>query len=338
MSHVRTNPRKPDTHIPPMISRSAILMPLLLVAAATAIHAQDTLRAPALLVSQGGATFQRVWLTSSTKSTVTYYDTEVSTASKEARISEYETIHIFEPADYATAIDLFQARSYEEAEKLFAKVKEQYRPVATIEDNPSTLAAFYHMECLRKLGDLKGLSDMLAGFDKSPLTREHQLRQIELYSVWEAVRNEDWQQVASLCGDRAKSRLPGDQRAQISYCHGLSMEALNREDEAIAAYHIAMTSDAAASEDISRKAALRVLSILSSRPQVRHAIQVWETPEEKTSSPGYSDLLQASALARLYLMSLGGGEPLPEKLKNLPEFRPKNDQSAGAGAPPPATE
>lgn len=338
MSHVRTNPRKPDTHIPPMISRSAILMPLLLVAAATAIHAQDTLRAPALLVSQGGATFQRVWLTSSTKSTVTYYDTEVSTASKEARISQYETIHIFEPADYATAIDLFQARSYEKARDLFSKVKLQYQPVATIPDNPSTLAAFYEMECLRKLGELEGLAGALAKFDKAALTRESQQRQVEIYQVWEAVRTKNWQQVESLVKERADSRLPGDQRAQLAHCLALAQEALDRDDEAVANYHIAMTADAAASEDISRKAALRVLSMLASKPEVQRAIQVWGTPEENTSNSGYGQLLEASALAKVYLMSLGGGEPLPPELKDLPGFRPKNDENSGSGAAPPTVD
>lgn len=321
-----------------MNSPSAILIAILLAGTTAPGMALDVLRAPALLVSQGGATFQRVWLTNSTKSTVSYYETEVSTSAKESRISQLDTIHIFTPSDYAAALDLYQARSYVEAEKLFAKVKEQYRAVANIEDNPSTLAAFYQMECLRKLGDLKGLSEVLAGFDKSPLTREHQLRQIELYSVWEAVRKEDWQQIVSLYAERAKTRLPGDQRAQISYCHGLAMEALKREDEAIAAYHIAMTADAAASEDISRNAALRVLSMLSSRPEVRNALEVWETPEENTSSSGYRNLLEASSLARLYLMSLGGGEPLPDTFKDLPKFRPKKDESAGAGAPPAAAE
>jgi tetratricopeptide (TPR) repeat protein len=337
MIHTRTNPEIQTSHLI-MNLRSAILIPLIIAGTAATIHAQDVLRAPALLVSAGGTTFQRVWLESSTKSTVRFRDTEVSTATKEARVSQFETIYIYEPSDFAAAVDLFQSRSYAEARNLFVKVKDQYKPLASIENNPSTLAAFYELECLRKIGDLDGLSDALATFDQSALTRESQLRQVEIYQVWEALRAENWQQVESLVNERAKSNLPGDQRAQLSYCHGRALQALDREQEAIAAYHMAMTADAAASEDISRKAALRVITILGSKPEVQRATQVWGTPEENTSSTGYGQLLEASAIAKLFLMSLGGGEPLPPEFRDLPNFRPKDDGTTGIGAAPPPSE
>ena len=317
--------------------RASLLLPLALAGGAFAQNQQE-FQTPAFLVSQNGTTFQRVWIVSATKTDVRYRETEVSTKIEESRINRFDTIFIQEPPDYAKALDLYQARNYAEAKPIFASIKETYRPVATLENNPSTLAAFHEMECLRKLGDLEGLATALRGFDKSPLTRDYQLRQIELYLMWEAVRGANWEQVLKIVEERAKSRVPGDQRAQLAYCHALALEATDRQQEAIAAYHRAMVADAAASEEISRQSALKVLAIMTARPEVKRAIQIWGTPEENKASPGYNQLLEASALARLYQMNLGGGEPLPEPFKDLPNYHPAKEQETGLGAAPPEAE
>lgn len=316
--------------------RIALLLPLLF---ATGLSAQDRQRtgfqAPALLVSGGGVSFQRVWILSATKDIITFRETEIGTNIRDARVSQYDTIFLFEPPDYRAAMDLYQGRDYAEARKLFAKVKETYAPVAGLENNPSSLAALYEMECLRNLGDLDGLVAALAKFNKTPLTREHHLRQVELYLIWDAVRTKNWEQVESLVNERAKSSMPGYQRAQLNYCLGLALEALDRPDEAIAAYNSAMISDAGASEVIARNSALRVLSILTDRPGVKRAISVWGTPEENITSPGYLQLLEAASIAKLFEMSLGGGEPLPDEFKELVKFRPKEEEPDLGVAPPP---
>ncbi|HSP42120.1 MAG TPA: hypothetical protein VLO11_04565 [Luteolibacter sp.] len=321
-----------------MYFRASFLLPLALAGSAFAQNPQDSFQTPAFLISENGTTFQRVWIVSATKTNVRYRETEVSTQIEETRINRFDTIFIQEPPDYAKALDLYQARKYAEAKELFAKVRETYSPVATIENNPSTLAAYHEMECLRKLGDLESLATALRGFDKSPLTRENHLRQIELYLMWEAVRGGNWEQVEKIVEERAKSRLPGDQRAQLAYCHALALEATDRQEEAVAAYHRAMVADSAASEEISRQAALKVLAILAAKPEVKRAIQFWGKPEQNTASPGYNQLLEASSLANLYVISFGGGDPLPEEFQDFPTYRPKKDQEPGLGAEPPETE
>lgn len=318
--------------------RASTLLPLALAGSALALNAQDSFQTPALLISEKNSIFERVWITNSTKNTVRYRETEIATKIEESRISGFDTIYIYEPPDYAKALDLYQARNYAEARELFAKVKETYRPVATLENNPSTLAAFHEMECLRKLGDLEALAAALREFDKAPLTREYQIRQVELYLMWEAVRTQNWEQVKKIVGERAKSPLPGDQRAQLAYCHALALEATGSQQEAIAAYHRATVADAAASEEISRESVLKLLTILTAKPEVKRAIQHWGKPEEDTASPGYNQLLEAGALANLYVMSLGGGKPLPEPFKDLPTYRPAKDNEAGLGVAPPETE
>jgi len=213
-----------------------------------------------------------------------------------------------EPAEHAKAMELYQARKYKEARVLFAAVKERYRPLEGPDDNYATLAGYYEMECLRKSGDLEGLTTALPGLPKGILTREFQQRQLELYVFWEAVRTKSWDRVSDLAKEHANVRLPGDQRAQVDYCQGLALEALNQPGQAIVAYNSALTADAGASEDISRQASLRILGIYKKDPDVQAALK---RPD------GGAKLNEAKAVAALYENSLGAGAPLPPEFKEF---------------------
>ena len=304
--------------------RTALLIPLLAAPLAFAQDPQQGFQTPAILIKTESPTFlQQIWVVKATKTAVEYRETKIATTTKTANLSDLAVLYLYEPGEYAEAMDLYQNREYKKARELFAKVKETWKPVATLENNPSTLAGFYEMECLRKEGDLVGLMAAFGDFNRSTLTRENQLRQIELYLLWDAVRGEKWPTVLKLVEERAKTRLPGDQRAQVAYCQGLALEATEKPDEAMVAFHTAMVADSAASEEISRQAALKVISYLHEKPEVKRAIQIWGTPEESTSAPGYNKLLEAASLARLYLLSLGGGQPLPEDFQKLTEYRSK---------------
>ena len=296
----------------------------LLFALAMAAIAQTPFQTPALLIKEDGSV-QRAFLISATKSQLTYRETAVATDTANARVLDYKTIFLYEPREFSEAMDLYQARKYQEAREKFAAVKERFKPVYAVENSHAALAAFYELECLRKLGDLEGLAAALQQFDKSPLTRDTQLRQLELYVMWDAVRAKDWATLEGLARERAKTRLPDDQRAQVAYLHGLALEGLERPQEALFAYQTAVTADAGASEEITRQAALRVLAILNADPDVQRAIQVWGTPKENKNSAGYTKLVEASAVARMFGQSLGVGAPLPDEFKELLKYEPKDN-------------
>jgi hypothetical protein len=304
------------------------LVPLI---ALTAVVAQDApFLAPALLVDKNGG-FQQVWLMAATKNAIRYRETEVSVDTKDARLGEFGSIYVFEPREYVQAMDLYQGRKYEEAKAKFAEVKERYKPIRPLDDSPSALAGFYEMECLRKLEDLDGLAAALETFIKEPLTREIHRRQLELYVMWDAVRTKSWDRVDILAKERENTRLPGSQRAQVAYCHGLALEGLERPKDALFAYEIAMTADAGASEVITRNSALRVLAIHLADPAVQNAMKVWGTPDESKNSKGYSDLTEAAAVAALYQLSLGAGAPLPDEYEVFLKYK-------GEAAPAPQPE
>lgn len=276
--------------------------------------------APALLIEEEGVA-RKCWLMAATKTDIRYRENEVSVATVDAKVNDYQAIYLYDPREYSQAIDLYQGRKYKEAMPLFRKIKEQYKPVQALENNHSTLSGYYEMECLRRLGDLDGLAAALGKFVKTPLTRKNQLRQIELYVIWDAVRTKSWDRVDIIARDFEKTRLQGDQRAQIAYCHGLALEELKRPREALNAYQTAMTVDAGASEDLAKNAALRVLGIFKADPDVQNAMKVWGTKDENKASQAYSDLLEAAAVARLFELSLGAGASLPADFKPFLKFK-----------------
>ena len=225
---------------------------------------------------------------------------------------------------FAAAMDLYQARKYAEAKAKFTEVREGFKSDANQENNPATLAAFYETECLRKLGDLDGLAAAVQKFDRKPLTRAYQLRQLELDGLWELVRKKDWARLDVLVRERSEIPLPGDQRAQLAWCHGLALEGLNRPEEALSAYQTAMIADAGTSEEITRQAALRILGIHQADPAVREAMKNRGSPGEDKNSRSYANLKEAAAVASLFQLSLGGGTPLPEEFREFLEFKPES--------------
>ncbi|GAA5129569.1 tetratricopeptide repeat protein [Luteolibacter yonseiensis] len=195
---------------------------------------------------------------------------------------------------FVAAIDFFQGRKYYEAKAAFTRL-------ASSPGENGILAKFYLCECLRKIGDLDGMLKELPSVGKSASLGPRRLRQLEIDTLWDAVRHKNWKDLASLAASRDNERLPNDQRAQVAHCHGLALEALGQPSEALNAFNTAMTADAGASEEIARDAAMHVLRILLA------------DPESKT--PGTPKQKEAAAVATLFEFSLGAGMPLPHEFR-----------------------
>ncbi len=220
-----------------------------------------------------------------------------------------------EPPEFSQAMDLYQARKYIEARETFRILKKSFQSQAAAPNNYSTLAGFYEMECSRRLGDFESLGSLLAGFDNLPLIRNHHRQQLDLYPLWLLVKDENWLELETASAKLTDIKLPGDQRAQVAYCHAIALEGLNRPTEALAFYHTAITADAGGSEEITRQAVLRILQIHLDDPAVKAGLTGEKTFIKDENQTARHHLQEAKALARLYVLSLGGGAALP------PEFR-----------------
>jgi tetratricopeptide (TPR) repeat protein len=242
-------------------------------------------------------------------------------------IKDFEVIFFLEPAEYTAAMDLYESGKFQDAKVQFAKYKEQTKVVANLPGNYNVLAAFYELECLRNMGDLKGLAEALQGFSKQQLMSEHLLRQLDLYVLWDAVKSESWDRVLIVASEREKEKMPDYQRVQVFYCKALALHKLKRLEEALDAYNMVITADAASSEGLVSMAALNMLDIYFKDEAVKTAITDWGTDLEKKGSVGYNKLLEAGALARAYQKYFSKIKEMPIEHKKLMDFQVKQEES-----------
>jgi len=283
-------------------------------------------RIEAILVPNEGGPI-RVWITSVGTTGIRYYQTAQTTSVSELALSQARTIFFPESQSFVGAMQQFRGRDYRAAAGSFAKVAAEFEIVRPLPNNPSSRAAFFEIECYRLLGDYTKMSEKMGAFNKSGISRENELRQLDLNLMWEAVGRKAWDRLENLVREHANTRMPGNQRAQVAYCTGLVHENKGEIKEAIAAYNEAMIVDAAASEVVARMAALAILGIHHADPDVKAARDAWGSDDLKPSSPGYAKLLEAGAVARIYETFIGAGAPLPDQFKAYLDYKAPDPES-----------
>lgn len=279
-------------------------------------------QAHAMMTFENGD-FEEIWIDKATPTQFRYRTTETAIDRSVKNLTEVASVYFYEPPAYKKARDLYQARRYAEAAELFERIASTLREIREMPNNHATLSAFYHLECLRRMGDFEGLKTALEEFRSAGLTRQHQLTQIELYTLWDAVRTKSWPRLDAMCVERRKQALPTYQRAQVAYCHGLALEGLERPIEALNAYATAITADYGASHELVEQAALNSLRIYTKDPAVQLAIKLWGTEDDDPNSSGRFRLEEAAALADTYQSVLGAGKALPGEYKELLKYKAK---------------
>jgi len=267
----------------------------------------------------------RGWIVAANDKVVRYKEKENSTVYRDLRLSTVK-VYFYEPPEFTEAMELFKSRNYAEAKGKFETCAKLYKKVDEIKGNYSTLAVFYQMECLRKLEELAQLSPMIADLDVELLGRAEHRTQVKIYSVfWEAVRTKSWSRLDAIASDPdwKNLKVSGGLRAQISYCHGLALEGIDKPIQALTAYNHAFVSDFAASEEITRKAALNCLRIIDNDDSVKLAKKLYNTEDHDPDSTGSFLIKEGIALIKLWDKTLGNGAPLPGNYKGLLKFPPK---------------
>jgi hypothetical protein len=298
-----------------------------LLLAGTSANAQEGRFQQEALIIKSPSEFEQVWITDANKTHFLYYATERGVDTVKKLISGVGVIWLMEPPAYTEAMELYQGRKYEEARTKFAEVREAYKKLVTLPNNHSSLAAYWEMECLRKLNkldDLKEVQDKFLPVDRESLTRPNQLQQMEIYTLWDAVRTKDWPRLEILCNEKLNEKMPGGQRAQVGYMLGLALEGQKKGIPAINAYNIGMTADTGASEVITAQSALNALRLYKEDELVQQAIRLHGTPDEDAQSSGALRLEEAASLAALFELTLGGGKALPAEYKELLKYLPKD--------------
>ena len=303
----------------------AIRSSALLLVLSNSLFAEDV---RARLFSKDGSNID-VLIIHHKKGEVLYHLTKVDLNKKKIKASSLDGIYFYEPKVYTKAMKLFVERKYSEAKKLFAKCEQDFKNVASAKGNYATLAGFYKLECNRLMFDFATLNSEQEKFGSKALAAESHTQQLELNSLWQAVRLKDWERLDKLGQKWGERSLRGDQLVQVAYCHALAKEQLAGKDpekirEAILLYHKAMVADYTTSIEIVTQSAQNVLNIYLKDESVQTAIKLWETDDENKNSAGYSKLQEANSLAKLYKMAgFGRITPLPSELAKFINYEDK---------------
>ncbi|MCP4731938.1 MAG: hypothetical protein QF405_14445 [Roseibacillus sp.] len=267
----------------------------------------------------------KVWITAASSTQIEYKTTPQSLNRNRIKRSEVKSVYFFEPPIFKEAMELYESRDYRGAREKFAACKEAFDKLDNLKGNYGTLAGFYELETCRKMFDLESLKKLLAVYQFGSLAREHQRNQLEVYAVWDAVRTKSWSRLDALAVEvLEKKKWVGEHVAQIKYCHGLALEGLGRDTDALIAFNGAFTADYTASEELTQAAAVACLRIIKANEEVKLAIQLWGTEDEDPNSPGYFLLQEGLAMCDLWKKALGGGKALPSDYTFFLRYREDN--------------
>lgn len=275
-----------------------------------------------------------VWITAASTLNLEFKTAPQSLNRTRMPRNEIKSVYFFEPPLFKEAMELYESRDYKTAREKFAECKEAFEAVKNLPGNYGTLAGFYELESCRKLGDLEALRSLRDAYQFDALVRDNHRHQLEVYDVWDAVRTKGWARLDSLATKLLEEKKwVGEHLAQIHYCHGLALEGLGRDTDALIAFNGAFTADYTASETITKKAALSALRILKENEEVQLAMQLWGTKDEDRNSTGHALLLEANALCTLWKEALGRGQALPAEYSAFLKY-----QEGSKAAPKPAKE
>lgn len=162
-----------------------------------------------------------------------------------------------EPEGWAEAEAARLSKNYAEADKLYNTIAVDYRKIASLEDNYSSLARLRQLECLRDSGDYRKLAKVIPNLKKSGLSEKYHA-QVDLFVGWAALGDlssdakiESLERMIN--GFREIDMLPG-QLAQAFYISAVANEKRGNAGSALTDYHRAFTLDFGADRDMARKA------------------------------------------------------------------------------------
>ncbi len=300
----------------------SIILSLALAMTATAQNFKLKAQAAAVIKDEEGKpTPRQIWILAASDKEMGYLESPEDAEFQRVPMSQVLSVYFFESEDFKKAVDLFEARKYKEAKDLFEQIQKTHEPVASIKNNPGAIAQYYKTECLRKELDLSNMAKEASRIKTDTLTYELMQKQISLYPVWSAVGAREWLKAEELIKPFEKQKVPGFMRAQLSYCHGRTLEGLERPQEALLAYQTALVADSGASEVVVRESALRILEILHNDESVKEAVKAYDASKGEIMTAGYGKVLEGAGVASLFELVLGGGTTLPSKYKYFIKYK-----------------
>ena len=259
---------------------------------------------------------KRAYLSKVSKKAITYIDNPKDTSGSEVLKEEVQTIFFYQPKSFAKALALFNNYRFQDAYDLFTDCKMKYKPYDALDGNYSTIAGFYELECVRRLGDLARLDQLLNDFRPAPLLDENHLTQLAIYPFWHAVHTASWERLLTLAPQWENKKLPGTQRAQIAFCHALALEALGEREGALLKFHEALAVSDLKEQNLISKACAKIIFLITEQKEVLEYLKL-PLDTRSQSSRLYHEVLAASSVAKLWSQLSHSGSSFPSEYQPL---------------------
>jgi len=263
------------------------------------------------------------------------YTPEAPTGNTMAR-ADIKSIEFEMPEGWSEAQLAYRSGLYEEAAAAYSAIAEKYKDIMLLERNPASMAKYLEIESHRALGEYGKLAEVLDAETLKTLqvSLDPQFAsQLALDEAWAAASAGNWDVVNQLVAEKSlpkdpnsartpefKMEIPPRQMVQLAYLRGLSAEAAGDRPTALADFYRSFTLGYGNNHQLSGKAILKALTILSSEPE-------FEEDEAKVK--------EAHALALAYKQCFGSGS-IPEQFSKFAEPLPSDVGPAAEASPPEA--
>ena len=256
------------------------------------------------------------------KAKVFYIDNVNDTTESAISRDNIESIFFYRPSSFHKGLESYKLGKFNEAKAAFQTCKKEYQGLKILLGNYSVLASFYEMECARRSGDLESLDKLLDSFRPEALINENFINQLSIYPFWNAVKSRSWDKMLLLAKQWDKKKLPAYQRAQVSYCHALALQAKGEEEESLLKFNEVLALSNLKEVDLVENACEKIIDTILAKPGTMDVKKKLRTDKAKKNSTAYYQLLEAASVARLWNNLTNQTRKLPSKYKDLLEITP----------------
>jgi len=163
--------------------------------------------------------------------------------------------------------------------------------------NPNS---YYEMESVRREQNYAELGKLLNSFRPDSLVNENYLTQLQIYPYWEAYDMKAWKRILQMYGAWDKKKLPGYQKAQISYCYGMALMETGNKPDALLEFNKTIALSEYKELELVLKAGGRIMDIMLEDKALLDCLATHKTAKADMSSRAYLRLLEAHSIAKFW--------------------------------------
>jgi len=259
---------------------------------------------------------QTVYIQTASDKGLAYLANPKSTSPEQIARNKVTSIFFYRPSEFQNGLEAFNSGKFGVAKAAFQECKKKYAKLAKLPQNYSVRAAFYEMECVRREQNYAELGKLLDEFRPDNLVNENYLTQLQIYPFWEAYNKKAWKRILQMSTTWKEKKLPGYQKAQISFCYGMALKETGNTQDALLEFNKAIALSEFKEVELVLTAGEQVMEIHLADPLVSKCLATHKTPEPDMKTREYLRLLEAHSIAKYWEKS-SASRPLPTKFKKL---------------------